>query len=79
MTVDMGEPVLVPEMIPVISKSSEAMISEEVKVGGKTYLVTAVSMGNPHAVIFTDSLSDELVLGEGAALEVPISFRRSPI
>lgn len=73
-TVDMGEPVLAPELIPVICKSSKAMISEEVNVGGNTYIITAVSMGNPHAVIFTDSLSDELVLGEGATLEVADIF-----
>jgi diaminopimelate epimerase len=32
-------------------------------------MVTAVSMGNPHAVVYTDELSDELVLGIGKKLE----------
>ncbi|MDE7437709.1 MAG: diaminopimelate epimerase [Muribaculaceae bacterium] len=68
-TVDMGEPVLTPEFIPVISQSVDAMISEEVNVAGKNYRVTAVSMGNPHAVIFTNNLSDPVVLGEGPELE----------
>lgn len=75
-TVDMGEPVLQPIRIPVASKGPEAMISEEVTVNGKSYRITAVSMGNPHGVIFTDALSDALVLGEGPLLEVADIFPR---
>ena len=37
--------------------------------GGREFRVTAVSMGNPHAVIFTDDLSDENVLHYGPLLE----------
>ena len=31
--------------------------------------MTAVSMGNPHAVIYVDELTDEMVLGYGKKLE----------
>lgn len=51
--VDMGEPELYPENIPVDSKK-ERYISETVSVGDKIFKITAVSMGNPHAVIFSD-------------------------
>lgn len=67
--VDMGEPVLVPEMIPVKSSSKDAKVSEKEIIGGKEFAVTAVSMGNPHAVIFCDALTDALVLGAGPVLE----------
>lgn len=53
--VDMGEPVLTSSKIPV-RWNADAMIDEEIKVGGKTYNVTCVSMGNPHAVVFTDDI-----------------------
>ena len=57
--VDMGIATLEPEKIPVIS--SKPMINEKVLVGKKMYNITAVSMGNPHSVIFCDDV-DELEL-----------------
>ncbi len=53
--VNMGRPILVPKDIPVDS-SKERFISEKVTVGGRDYDVTCVSMGNPHAVVFLDTL-----------------------
>ena len=60
-TVNMGSPELVPKNIP-IDSPKDRFISEDVEVLGKTYKVTGVSMGNPHAVTFiddTDSLEIE--------------------
>lgn len=57
LTVDMGEPILTPCKIPADFKG-ERMIDEPVCVGGKTYNITAVSMGNPHAVIFCGQVKD---------------------
>lgn len=53
--VDMGEPILEPEKIPVTS-SKERFISETVSVDGVEYKMTCVSMGNPHAVIYVDDV-----------------------
>ncbi|MCH5185248.1 MAG: diaminopimelate epimerase [Oscillospiraceae bacterium] len=53
--VNMGAPVLVPKDIPVNS-DKERFIDETVNVGGIDYKVTCVSMGNPHAVVFLDTL-----------------------
>ena len=53
--VDMGKAILVPREIPVNS-DSDRFIAQPVEVGGKTYSMTCVSMGNPHAVIFTDGI-----------------------
>lgn len=50
-TVDMGEPVLFPPEIPV-SFDGDSMIDAPVVSEGIGYRLTAVSMGNPHGVIF---------------------------
>lgn len=52
-TVDMGVPGLRPEQIPVIA-DGETVIDEPITVGGREYRMTAVSMGNPHTVVFVD-------------------------
>jgi len=51
--VDMGEPVLKPDKIPVAS-SGELFLSRPVTVGDRTFNVTCVSMGNPHAVSYVE-------------------------
>ncbi len=68
-TVDMGAPELRPKLVPAVSASEESMVSEPVAVGDIHYKITAVSMGNPHAVVFTDRISDRQVLEEGPCLE----------
>lgn len=56
--VNMGTPLLEAADIPVITEGKEKrVIGEEIVVGGKTYQMTCVSMGNPHAVIFMDDVS----------------------
>lgn len=52
--VDMGEPHLLGEEIPVTGFDGQRVIDEPLTVDGKTYRMTAVSMGNPHCVIFID-------------------------
>lgn len=51
-TVDMGEPVLAAREVPTVF-GGDIMVSEPVESGGVTYKLTAVSMGNPHGVVFT--------------------------
>ena len=74
--VAMGAPILAPEMIPMIHEGPGPVVAEPLSAGGRTFAVTAVSMGNPHAVIFSDDLSDDLVLGAGRLLESHPSFPR---
>ena len=66
--VDMGTPVLDAEKIPT-AKTSGHVVMEPVSVNEKEFRVTAVSMGNPHAVIYTEQLTDDLVLRYGSKLE----------
>ena len=53
--VDMGEPILEPVNIPMDFPGDYA-IQVPVTVRGKDYLLNGVSMGNPHAVIFTEGI-----------------------
>lgn len=58
--VDMGSPSMEIEKIPV-RYTERRMVEAPLTVNGTTYSVTCVSMGNPHAVIFTDGI-DEMEL-----------------
>ena len=73
--VDMGEPELKAEKIPVLLKG-EPVIQAPVEALGQTFRMTCVSMGNPHAVIFTDDAESFDVHGVGAAIEVNPLFPR---
>jgi len=67
-TVDMGSPELDPKLIPVVS-DKDKVIDELIEVNGKEYGFTAVSMGNPHAVVFVDSTETFDVCGIGPYFE----------
>ncbi|WP_281887828.1 diaminopimelate epimerase [Paenibacillus sp. YYML68] len=51
--VDMGEPVLEGLKVPT-TVDANPVLEHPVQVGEQTFLFTAVSMGNPHCVIFVD-------------------------
>ena len=58
-TVDMGAPILTPKDIPV-DGSGDRFIEQPLTVDGTQWLVTAVSMGNPHTIVYvehTDTLN----------------------
>ena len=54
--VNMGEPILIPEQIPVVAEG-ESAVNVPIQVQGKEYAMTCVSMGNPHAVLFVDDVT----------------------
>ena len=54
--VDMGEPILTPDEIPVVA-DGDRVVDEPIVVDGKTWHMTCVSMGNPHAVVFVDDVA----------------------
>ncbi|KGK90461.1 diaminopimelate epimerase [Desulfosporosinus sp. HMP52] len=54
--VDMGEPILRADLIPVLGEG-EPVVGQTIEVLGQKYLFTAVSMGNPHCVIFVEDFS----------------------
>ena len=53
--VDMGAAILSPADIP-ISYGGDNVINKPLEVDGETYMITAVSMGNPHCVTFVDDV-----------------------
>lgn len=55
--VDMGEPVLEPKQIPIVSEG-ETVIAEPILVNGTEYRMTGVSMGNPHAVVYVEDVDN---------------------
>ena len=55
--VNVGKPTLTPSEIPVVSDKEQVM-DEAIKVAGKKFKMTCVSMGNPHCVVFVDDLDD---------------------
>jgi len=66
--VDMGEPILEPFKIPVIS-NKDRLINEAVTVNGTEYRITCVSMGNPHAVAYVDNVDEFSLETDGPAME----------
>ena len=65
--VDMGEPVLEAEKIPV--KLSGKVIDYPLEIGDRVFKITCISMGNPHAVIFVDNVPDFPVSYYGPLIE----------
>ncbi|MDQ6420840.1 diaminopimelate epimerase [Paenibacillus sp. LHD-117] len=51
--VDMGEPILQGLQVPT-TVDAERVIEHPIEVDGRTFAFTAVSMGNPHCVIYVD-------------------------
>lgn len=71
-TVDMAQAILTPKEIPVLLEG-ERVIGRPVEIGGKTWDITCVSMGNPHCVVFVkdvNSLNLE---------ELGLCFEKNPI
>lgn len=67
-TVNMGRPELRPALIPV-DLPGERAVESRLTVDGEEVTVTCVSMGNPHAVVFTDDLSDTMIRRLGPRIE----------
>ncbi len=81
--VNMGAPVLHAAQIPVDLKPAadhagqagaedvpeDAVIGERIEVAGRSYEITCVSMGNPHAVVFVHDLEHYPVKDEGPLFE----------
>jgi diaminopimelate epimerase len=72
-TVDMGPPALERKAIPMAGGPPEGrFVGQPLDVAGRSFTATAVSMGNPHCVLFlerSERLSTVDVAGLGAAVE----------
>lgn len=66
--VEMGTATFSGELIPVLGVSGD-VLNKELVIDGEKIVYSAVSMGNPHCVIFTDDLSKELACRLGPLIE----------
>ena len=73
-TVDMGEPILkaadVPTTLSANYEDKISVVEQDLECNGKNWKVSAVSMGNPHCIIFVDDLENDIDFeSDGPALE----------
>lgn len=73
--VDMGEPILEPKEIPVIS-NEDTVKNLEISAENRNFRFTCVSMGNPHAITFVDDTKNFDVEKYGKVIEVDKNFPR---
>lgn len=66
--VNMGSPDFRRSSIPMEGEGDEA-VEVPLAVGGENLIVTCLSVGNPHCVLFLEELSDELIGRFGQAIE----------
>jgi diaminopimelate epimerase len=66
--VDMGAPQVRRGEAQVSGNPEALMVSEEVSIGGDSFHITAVGMGNPHAVLFVRNLEEIDVRRVGALI-----------
>lgn len=64
--VNMSSPILEPKKIPFIGSKN---LNQKIKVLDKEFIINAVSMGNPHCVIFTEGDVYEMAKTYGPELE----------
>ena len=72
-TVNMGKPTLKPIDIPV-NESGDILVAKPLKTFSHEWMITCVSMGNPHCVLFVDDVTNAPVHTEGPEIEVNPKF-----
>lgn len=80
--VDMGRPILERSDIPMLGpdRQNAHVVREALEVEGQTFHITAVSMGNPHCVIFVESAQDAPVTTLGPIIEkLPVFPNRTNV
>ncbi|MGK5507375.1 diaminopimelate epimerase [Brevibacillus formosus] len=68
-TIDMGEPRFERASIPMTGIPEERVREEVIEIDGTSFTMTAVSMGNPHAILFVDEVKEEDVRHYGPMIE----------
>ena len=66
--VDMGHPDLSPARLPA-TISAERIVDYPITIGDVAYVLTCVSMGNPHAVVFVDDVHAVDLAADGPRIE----------
>jgi diaminopimelate epimerase len=72
-TVNLGAPGLDAEQVPMVGFSGR-VIARPLEIGGERFEITCVSVGNPHCVIFRDSVEDVPLEKWGPMIETHPAF-----
>lgn len=72
--VDMGEPIVAGDLIPVKGFGMEKVVAQPITVLRQSYEFTAISMGNPHCVIFVEDINKVELEKVGPVLETHALF-----
>ncbi|WP_035185895.1 diaminopimelate epimerase [Alteribacter aurantiacus] len=68
-TVNMGQPILSREQIPMTGEPTDQVVGEPFDVDDESLTVTAISMGNPHAVFFVNDIDEAPLTTLGPVIE----------
>ncbi|MFU0788510.1 diaminopimelate epimerase [Virgibacillus proomii] len=68
-TINMGEPLLNRQDVPMQGEINQQVISEPFIINDEELILTAVSMGNPHAVFFVEKINNAQVEKLGPLIE----------
>lgn len=74
-TVDMGKPLFDSNSIP-FSEDLDLVVNYPIVVDDEEYKITAMFMGVPHTVLFTDKITDDYVIQVGKKIETSKYFPR---
>lgn len=74
-TANMGEPIFSPEAIPFVAEKQETLYS--IQIDAQTYEISALSVGNPHAVIQVDDIKHVAVNEIGPLIQADRHFPES--
>lgn len=74
-TANMGEPIFSPEAIPFVAEKQETLYS--IQIDAQTYEISALSVGNPHAVIQVDDINQVAVNEIGPLIQADRHFPES--
>ncbi len=74
-TINMGQPQLKRSQIPMVgTPRHDQVVGEQLDISGEMVEITAVSMGNPHAVQFVESIENAPIMEHGPLLEKHEAF-----
>ncbi|KAA0545368.1 diaminopimelate epimerase [Bacillus sp. BGMRC 2118] len=76
-TVNMGKPKLARQHIPMLGNQAEQVVNEPFMINGESYPITAVSMGNPHCIMYVDNINEAPVTTLGPQIEKDERFPES--
>ncbi|WP_239454403.1 diaminopimelate epimerase [Bacillus suaedaesalsae] len=76
-TVNMGKPYLARHQIPMLGDQAVQVVDEPFNVNGESYQITAVSMGNPHCIMYVDNINEAPVTTLGPKIEKDERFPES--